>query len=635
MIGKSIAHYRVTEMLGKGGMGEVYRATDTKLNRDVALKVLPEVFARDADRMARFKREAHVLASLNHPNVASIYGLEEADGVHCLVLELVEGPTLAERIQEGAVPLDESLNIAKQIADALEAAHEKGIIHRDLKPANVKVTPEGMVKVLDFGLAKALAEPASEAVTENSPTLSVAATHAGIILGTAAYMSPEQARGQEADKRADIWSFGVVLYEMLTGKRTFEGQTVSDTLAAVLRAEVDWEALPTGTPATIRKLLQRCLGKDRKRRLQAIGEARIAIEEYISDPAASSMLISAPALAPPPTWRRALTWAVAGMLAIVAAVGLWAPWRTGSPPMRLSIEVPPGESLVTNRGAAAVISPDGTRLAFAVGEGAQRKLHLRSLDQLQATEISGTGEVHSPFFSPDGEWVGFFGNGLLKKVSVRGGATVTLCVVQSAGGGSWSEDGTIIIAPTRTSGLSRVSSAGGTREDVTTLDKEKDEVSHRWPQVLPGGKSVLFTVGLGGAYGNIEVQSLESGERKTVQQAGIYGRYLPTRHLAYVREGTLFAAPFDLGRLEVTGPPAPIVEDVQTSLPYWGAQFDFSQTGTLVYLTGEGAANAVSIFWMDQEGKTEPLLPTPRGYSYPSFSPDGKRLAVHITEGLT
>ena len=633
MIGKSIAHYRVTEMLGKGGMGEVYRATDTKLNRDVALKVLPEVFARDADRMARFKREAHVLASLNHPNVASIYGLEEADGVHCLVLELVEGPTLAERIQEGAVPLEESLNIAKQIADALEAAHEKGIIHRDLKPANVKVTPEGMVKVLDFGLAKALAEPASEAVTENSPILSVAATHAGIILGTAAYMSPEQARGQEADKRADIWSFGVVLYEMLTGKRTFEGQTVSDTLAAVLRAEVDWEALPTGTPATIRKLLQRCLGKDRKRRLQAIGEARIAIEEYISDPAASSMLISAPAVAPPPTWRRALTWAVAGMLAIVAAVGLWAPWRTGSPPMRLSIEVPPGESLVTNRGAAAVISPDGTRLAFAVGEGAQRKLHLRSLDQLQATEISGTGEVHSPFFSPDGEWVGFFGNGLLKKVSVRGGATVTLCVVQRAGGGSWSEDGTIIIAPTRTSGLSRVSSAGGTREDVTTLDKEKDEVSHRWPQVLPGGKSVLFTVGLGGAYGNIEVQSLESGERKTVQQAGIYGRYLPTRHLAYVREGTLFAAPFDLGRLEVTGPPAPIVEDVQTSLPYWSAQFDFSQTGTLVYLTGEGAANAVSIFWMDQEGKTEPLLPTPRGYSYPSFSPDGKRLAVHITEG--
>ena len=306
MIGKSISHYRVTEKLGEGGMGVVYRATDTKLGRDVALKVLPPVFANDSERMALFKQEAHVLASLNHPQLASIYGLEEADGIHCLVLELVEGPTLAERIQEGAVPLEESLKISKQIAEALEAAHEKGVIHRDLKPANVKVTPEGMVKVLDFGLAKALAEPASEAEIQNAPTQRLASTETGIILGTAAYMGPEQARGQKVDKRADIWAFGVVLFEMLTGKRTFEGQSVSDTLAAVIMGEPNWEALPSGTPAPIQNLLHRCLEKDRTQRLQAIGEARITIDKYFADPAASSMQMTVAPATIQPLWRRAL-----------------------------------------------------------------------------------------------------------------------------------------------------------------------------------------------------------------------------------------------------------------------------------------------------------------------------------------
>jgi len=634
MIGKSIAHYRVTEMLGKGGMGEVYRATDTKLGREVALKVLPPVFANDADRMARFKREAHVLASLNHPNIASIYGLEEADGIHCLVLELVEGPTLAETIREGPVPLEESLNIAKQIADALEAAHEKGVIHRDLKPANVKVTPEGMVKVLDFGLAKALGEPAGEAVTENSPTLSVAATHAGIILGTAAYMSPEQARGQEADKRADIWSFGVVLFEMLTGKRTFSGETVSDTLAAVLRAEVDWDALPTDTPVAIRRLFRRCLTRERKQRLRDIADARFEIEEGLAEPAGEVGLpVAIPS--PQPLWRRALPWAVAGLLAIVAAVALWAPWRTGGPPMRLSVEVPPGESLWTVQGAAAVISPDGTRLAFVTTDGqGQQKLYVRSLDQLQANALSGTEGAANPFFSPDGEWIAFFSGNELKKVSVSGGATVTLCDAPNGRGGSWSEDGTIIFAPTQRSGLSRVSSAGGTPEAFTTVDRERGETSHRWPQVLPGGKAVLFTVRtspLEDRY--LDVYSLDTGGRKTVQQGGMYGRYLPTGHLVYMSEGTLFAAPFDLGRLEVTGPSAPIVEDVQATPGYESAQVDFSQTGTLVYLTGEEAVNAVSIFWMDQEGKMDPLLSTPRDYLRPRFSPDGKRLAVDFSDG--
>ena len=634
MIGKNIAHYRVTEMLGKGGMGVVYRATDTKLNRDVALKVLPEVFARDSDRMARFKREAHVLASLNHPNIASIYGLEESDGIHCLVLELVEGPTLAERIQEGAVPLEEALTIATQIAEALEAAHEKGVIHRDLKPANVKVTPEGMVKVLGFGLAKAMAEEATQADASHSRTGSIMPTHEGVILGTAGYMSPEQARGQEADKRADIWAFGVVLFEMLTGKRTFKGETTSDTLASILKLEPDWEALPSGTPVLIQRLLRRCLEKHRKRRLHDIADARIEIDEGLAEPA-GEVGLPVGISSPQPVWRRVLPWAVAGVLSFAFAVALWAPWRTKETPMRLSVEIAPGESLWTQQAAAAVISPDGTRLAFVTTDGqGQRKLYLRPLDQLQANALSGTEGAANPFFSPDGEWIAFFSGNQLKKVSVSGGATVTICDAESNGrGGSWGEDGIIIFAPNAVVGLSRVSSAGGTPEDATTLDKEKGETSHRWPQFLPGGKSVLFTVRLGGTDGNIDVQSLETGERKTVQQAGIYGRYLPTGHLVYISNQTLFAAPFDLGRLEVSGPSAPIVEDVQTSPLYWSAQFDFSQTGTLVYLTGGGTASEVSIFWMDPEGKTEPLLPTPRDYENPSFSPDGKRLAVQINEG--
>ncbi len=639
MIGKSIAHYRVTEMLGKGGMGVVYRATDTKLNRDVALKVLPEVFARDTDRMARFKREAHVLASLNHPNIASIYGLEESDGIHCLVLELVEGPTLAERIQEGAVPLEEALNIAKQIAEALEAAHEKGVIHRDLKPANVKVTPEGMVKVLDFGLAKAMAEEATQADASHSRTGSIMPTHEGVIIGTAGYMSPEQARGHEADKRADIWAFGVVLFEMLTGKRTFKGETTSDTLAAVLKLEPEWEVLPAETPATIRRLLRRCLEKDRKRRLHDIADARIEIDEGLAEPVGE---IGLPVGIPPPQslWRRALPWAVAGMLTVAFFALWWATRPKPKPPMRLSVELVPGESLWTEQGPAAVISPDGTRLAFVTTDGqGQQNLYLRPLDQLQANPLSGTEGAANPFFSPDGEWIGFFAENKLKKVSVSGGAAVTLCDAEGNGrGGSWGEDGAIIFAPGPTVGLSRVSSAGGTPEAVTTLDGEKGEISHRWPQVLPGGEAILFTAGnpeLGVDELNIEVQRLKNGDRRTVHQGGFYGRYLPTGHLVYVGKGTLFAAPFDLGRLEVTGPPAPILENIRTYIRYAAGQLDFSQTGTLVYLSGEAASQEVSIFWMDQEGKMEPLLSTPRQYFNPRFSPDGKRLAVNFVDGNT
>ena len=460
MIGKSIAHYRVTEMLGKGGMGEVYRATDTKLGREVALKVLPPVFANDAQRMARFKREAHVLASLNHPNIASIYGLEESDGIHCLVLELVEGPTLAERIQEGAVPLEEALNIAKQITEALEAAHEKGVIHRDLKPANVKVTPEGMVKVLDFGLAKAMANETTQTDPSPSRTGSVMPTHEGVILGTAGYMSPEQGRGKVVDKRADIWAFGVVLFEMLSGKRLYTGVNASETLASVIKDDPDRNLLPTDTPLKIRELLRRCLQKDSKKRLHDIADARIEIEETLTDP--SGMLaVPAGALVTQALWRRALPWAVAGVLTVaLAGVVWWATKPKTEPPMRLSVEVASDESLWTVQGAAAVISPDGTRLAFVTTDGqGQRKLYLRPLDQLQPNALSGTEGAANPFFSPDGEWIAFFSGNQLKKVSVSGGATVTLCDAEGNGrGGSWGEDGIIIFAPNLVVGLSRVSS---------------------------------------------------------------------------------------------------------------------------------------------------------------------------------
>ncbi len=481
MIGKKISHYNVTEKLGAGGMGEVYRATDTKLNRDVALKVLPEVFANDAQRMARFSREAQVLASLNHPNIASIYGLEESGGVRCLVLELVEGPTLAERIAAGPLRTEEALNIARQIAEALEAAHEKGIIHRDLKPANVKVTPEGTVKVLDFGLAKALEDDPSSIDISESPTLSVAATQAGVILGTAAYMSPEQARGQAVDKRADIWAFGVVLYEMLTGKRTFQGETISDTLAAVLRADVDWVALPADTPASIRRLLRRCLTRDRKQRLQAIGEARIAIEEYLADPAAASVLISTPTVAPQPLWQRILPWVFGGAMTLAFLLTLWRPWvqpeRTS--PVRLKVEISPEEPLFTAQGAAVALSPDGKPMAYVTEAEGGRKLYVRSLDQLEGAPLSGTEGARDPFFSPDGRWVAFFTDDALKKVSVTGGTPLTLAGTQVNRGGTWSPDDVIVYAPHTHSGLFQIPAAGGAPVEITT--SSEGERSHRWP----------------------------------------------------------------------------------------------------------------------------------------------------------
>ncbi len=616
-------------------MGEVFRARDTKLHRDVAIKVLPAAFAQDAERVARFRREAQVLASLNHPNIAAIHGLEESEGVVALALELVEGEELAERLKRGAIPVDEAVAIAKQIAEGLEAAHEKGVVHRDLKPANLKLTKDGTVKILDFGLAKAYrgeAEAAAGGGLSQSPTMSRQMTEAGVIFGTAAYMSPEQARGGTVDRRADIWAYGVVLFEMLTGKKLFTGETVSDTLAAVLRQEVDWRALPASTPAVVRELLERCIERDPKERLRDIGEARIALARRLGTPdtvRASSGV-------------RALPWVIA-LSTTIAALALWGPWRSASQPaapLRLSAELGGAVSLSTDWGPAAILSPDGRLLAFVASQGAGGRplLYLRRLEQLDAAPLSGTEGARDPFFSPDGEWIAFFADGKLKKVLASGGVAVTLCDVPNDRGGTWAEDGTIVFTAGGQPGvgLSRVSSAGGTPQTLTTPDPASQEVTHRWPQILPGGEAVLYTAGsVVGHYedASLVVHLLEGDTRKVLHRGGYHGRYLPSGHLVFIHEGTLFAAPFDLDRLELTGQPVPALAGVTANPDIAGAQFAFSLDGTLVYQRGQARGLGTPIQWMDREGKLQPLRAAPGVYNSIRFSPDGGRLAMDILEG--
>jgi Tol biopolymer transport system component len=640
--GTRLGSYEILAPIGSGGMGEVYKAHDTKLGRDVAIKILPEVFAHDAERLTRFQREAKMLAALNHPNIATIHGLEQTNGTNYLVMELVSGETLADRVKrDGAFPIEEALKFGVQIAEALEAAHEKGIIHRDLKPANVKVTPEGKVKVLDFGLAKAFAGEAANDDPSNSPTLSMAATMHGVILGTAAYMSPEQARGKAVDKRTDIWAFGCVLYELVCGRPAFEGEDITEILAAVVKTEPDWNRLPENTPPAIRVMLRRCLRKDRRQRLQDAAGVRIEIEEALAAPVGVDATTTAPATR---RWRDRLTQVAAATMTLIAiAFAIGFVLRAPKPPqplqpVRLSAEIGADASLYTANGSSAILSPDGTRLALvATGSDQKRRIYVRSLDQLQATVLSGTENAGDPFFSPDGQWIGFFADGKLKKISVRGGAAVTLCDAPFDFGGSWGDDGTIVFTP-NIAALSKISSAGGTPQTLTTLDKQVGEVTHRWPQVLPGGKAVLFTSSTGVAGASFEdaqivVHSMTSGQRKTVQRGGFHARYLPSGHVVYMHEGTLFAVPFDLLRQEVIGQPTPILEGVVANPGTGGAQFSFSDTGNLVYLAGGSVSRNVSIYWMDPEGKFTPLRATPGSYLNPAFSPDGKRLALDNLDG--
>jgi serine/threonine-protein kinase len=562
----------------------------------------------------------------------------DARHAYALIMELVDGPTLADQIARGPLPVDDALAVARQIADALEYAHDRGIVHRDLKPANVKLSSDRQAKVLDFGLAKAAADPMTDGDVANSPTRTISATEAGVILGTAAYMAPEQARGLPVDRRADIWAFGVVLYEMLTGRRTYDGDSVTELLAAVLRDEPDLSALPAGTPRRVRDLIARCQIKDPRRRLQAIGEARIALDEAIANPREEASVVPAPTVAQKTSrWSRAVPWAVAGVLAIAAAIR-WVPAAPDAPvrsPLRLSIELSPTASIVPDLlGPSVVVSPDGTIAAFrgVLQKGEKPRIFVRRLDQTDAVPLAGTDNAAEPFFSPDGQWIAFAAEGKLKKIRFTGGDIVTICDVGAQfRGGDWTSDNHIIHAQSRTT-LLKVPADGGVPEPVTTLDQAKGEITHRFPQVLRDVNAVLFTAHTNSiSYDDatIMVQSLASGPPKVVVHGGYNARYVPSGHVLYMHDGTLFAVPFDQKRLEVTGTAVRLVTDVWNNVGSAGAQYSVSGSGALVYLPAPGVRDDVAMVWVDAAGGEKPMRP-PGPYLGPRFSPDGNRLALQV-----
>jgi serine/threonine-protein kinase len=615
--GTRLGVYEVTAQIGVGGMGEVYRATDTKLKRQVAIKIVPASLAADADRLARFQREAEVLASLNHPHIAAIYGLEEADSVKALVMELVEGEDLAQRLARGPIPLDEALPMAKQIAEALEAAHEQGIIHRDLKPANIKVRDDGTVKVLDFGLAKLTevrgASRAGEAHLTQSPTITTPAmTQTGLILGTAAYMSPEQAKGRTVDRRADVWAFGAVLFEMLTGARSFDGDDMTDVLGAVVRLDPAWSRLPAGTPPAVRALLEGCLAKDRRQRIGDIAAALFVLKAPTLG-TSSWTATGARVVARPPLWRRLATHTgtlVVGGVLTGALVWLATRPTTSSPRVsRLQIMPPSAAALVINGlDRDLTITPDGSRIVYIGGTGGTT-LFVRALDQLDATPLARVGGSRSPFVSPDGQWVGFIdGNTVLKKVSMIGGPAVTVGQLDGVSrGATWSPDGTIIIATgNATTGLLRIGAAGGEATVLTRPDRARGEADHLWPQMLPGGQAVLFTItattgGLDAA--SVAVLDLRTGTQTTLIRGGTDAHYVASGHLVYGTGGTLRAVAFDLAKLAVVGPPVSVLPQVLTGL-FGSVDVVVASDGTLVYVPGGSMSSTQrTLVWVDRQGQ--------------------------------
>ena len=601
MIGQTLGHYQVTGKLGAGGMGVVYRAHDTRLGRDVALKMLPEAFLHDSERLARFEREAHLLASLNHPNIATIYGLEESGGGRALVMELVEGATLAERIGSGPVPLEEALVIARQIAEAIEFAHERGIVHRDLKPANVKLTHDNTVKVLDFGLAKAFSEDRLSSDVENSPTITQAATRAGVVLGTAAYMAPEQAKGKPVDRRADIWAFGIVLLEMLTGRQTYSGETAAETLAFVMTRDPALDRVPPETPAAIRRLLRRCLDRDPRRRLRDIGEARIAIEEVLSGAPAEPAVPGGPSSSPLPS--RPLVWmAIAGVLAVLLLASLAAlmgHFRETPPKasaVRFQVSLPEKASLRSQD--FPVVSPNGEYLVFAAGGGpgstTGRILRVRPLNSLSFQDLPGSEGARMPFWSPDSRSIGFFAEGKLKKVDVTGGSPQTICDVASGQSGAWSPDGTIVFAAVSAGPLLRVPAAGGEAKPLTALDPSRQEIRHGRPFFLPDGRSFLYlAVSSLPEKNGIYAGSLDSKETKRLMTSSSHAAYAPgpsgVGYLMFSRANTLMAQPFDSRKLELSGEPFPIAEQVAEP-EFVGSAFSVSGNGVLAYRSGGAGA---------------------------------------------
>ena len=657
--GTRIGAYDVTGPLGAGGMGEVYRARDTRLDRDVALKVLPEAFTADPDRLARFEREARVLASLNHPNIAQIHGFEETGGTRALVLELVEGPTLADRLEQGPIPLDEVLSIARQIALALQAAHEAGVIHRDLKPANVKVREDGTVKVLDFGLAKALdtaPAPPPDADPLQSPTLTASVTRmgGGLILGTPAYMSPEQAEGQPTDTRGDLWSLGVVLYEMLTRERLFSGETVAQVLARVIDRDLDLSVLPPSTPRPVRRLLGRCLERDPRRRMRDAGEAISDLEAAASPSKALPEEAPGAAAAASPLrgWRARTAWAIGGLVlgCLAAAATFWtlAPAPEPLAVRRLTLDLPSPMA----RGSGFALSPDGSTLAYVgrTAGGRTRQLMVRHLNEGDAWELDGTEGALDPFFSPDGTWIGFFaGSGppggsdriqyrwTLKRVPIRGGAAVTLADNVPALRGSWGDDDRIVLGAL--GGLLRVPAAGGTPEAVLPAGAVPEVTVCSAPHVLPGSRVLLYAELSTDGGSQLKAVSLADAESRIVASDVAGATYTPTGHLLLQRSTrpvagrpgsrttTLLAAPFDAERLELTRAPVPVVPDAGSSA--WSAD------GTLLYTADtddDASESRRRLVWIDRDGREDPVPIPPRGYSTPRISPTGDRIALDVID---
>ena len=636
-------HYQILEKLGQGGMGEVHRALDKNLGRHVAIKILPEEFSKDPERLARFEREAKLLAALNHPNIAAIHGIEGTEGRRFLVLELVEGETLKARLSKGPLAVAEALDTCRQIAEGLEAAHEKGIMHRDLKPGNIMLNPEGKVKILDFGLAKACTTETTNIDIANSPTITGQMTEPGVILGTAAYMSPEQARGRSVDKRADIWAFGCILYECLTGRRPFEGDTVSETLASILRAEPEWKALPVSLPWKVADLLRRCLQKNPHDRMHDMGDARIEIEEGAKYPTHPAERV------PSPLWRRLLPWAIT---AAVGATAVWIWIRSLSPTtkeiVRSTINLPASQRLTGGPGAeddsggfsrparrAFCLSPDGENLVYSAVSEKTIMLYIRPLGQPEAKPIPGTEGGAMPFFSPDGKWIGFFAEIKLKKIALAGGPPVTLCDGYPSGA-SWGSNGFIVFDNGQT--LSKVRQEGGAPEVLTTL--QKGEQFHLLPEILPNGRAVLYTSGpygscLNNADWKIVALSLETGKRQVVVEEGADPRFLPTGHLLFAKKGTLMAVPFDPDRLELRGTPVPVSENVMQALfSVWtdqslaSAQYAVSNSGILAFVPG-GVYPEVkeALVWVDLNGAVQPLATPKQMYFCPRISPDGRQIA--------
>ena len=641
--GLRVGSYEVVAPLGAGAMGEVYSARDTKLNRIVALKVLPERFALDPDRSARFKREAQLLATLNHPSIGAIYGLEESNpstgsgaAVQALVLELVDGPTLADRIAFGPMSLEESLTIARQIAEALEAAHEKGIIHRDLKPANIKVAHSGMVKVLDFGLAKVW-DGAPQSDFSASAKLTATDLGERAVMGTPAYMSPEQARGQSLDRRTDIWSFGCVLYEMLTGRAAFDADTISDTLAAILEHEPDSTLLPADTPLPIRRLLRRCLEKDRKRRLDSASAARLEIDDAIASPATETLVRAA-------TPSRRVTPAAVATLVGITAVAALVAWIQIRPapavpvvPARFAIASAPGLPLnVSGLDRDLALSPDGRRLVYRAGGSntAGSPLIVRAIDQLDARPVADVSNAYGPFFSPDSRWIGFFENEELKKVSIDGGPVITLCRFSGSPlGASWGDDNTITFATNAPSnGLWHVSADGGEPTMLTAADPAQHEGTYSFPSVLPLGRGVLFTIATASqADRSIAVLDLKTGQRRTLIRGGSDAQYVESGHLIFAAAGALRAVRFDPARLEVLGDPVTVVDQMMMK-PTGAGNYAVSRAGTLAYISAglSEQASPRALVWVDRKGHEEPIGAPLRAYGTPRLSPDGTRVAAEI-----